>query len=373
MKILIFSWRGPKHPLAGGAEIVTHEHAKAWVKAGHEVTLFTSFYSGAKNSDVIDGVKIIREGHQILSVQFAAFKWYLFQRKEKFDLVIDHFHGLPFFTPLFVKSKILGFIHEVAKEVWQFNSLPRPYSYFPAGLGRIFEPFIFLMYRKIPFMTVSASTKQDLISWGIPKEKISVIHSGVTRLKNRLAHKKEKHKTLIFLGALSKDKGIEDALRVFSLLHKKESDYKLWVAGVAESNYLNKIQNLCQQLKIEKDVTFFGFVSEERKFELLSKAHLLISTSIREGWGLVVIEAATVGTPTVAFDASGLRDSIKNGQTGFLCQERDVSQLADLIDQIYKDQDKLNQISKNAIIWSKKFTWEGSTQQSLKLISSLAG
>src|SRR6266498_3127303 len=110
MNILIFSWRGPKHPNAGGAEISTHEHAKGWVKAGHRVTLFTSYFPNSKKEEVIDGIEVKRYGRQMFGVQWEAFVWYLFKPHEKFDLVIDEFHGIPFFTPLYVKVKKMGFI-----------------------------------------------------------------------------------------------------------------------------------------------------------------------------------------------------------------------------------------------------------------------
>src|SRR3989344_3656213 len=119
MNILILSWRGPGHPSAGGAEQVTLEHAKGWVKAGHDVTLFTSFFKDAKRKDLVEGIKIIRSGRQFFEVQFRAFLWYILAKHHKFDLVIDEFHGIPFFTPLYVRSRKLAFIHEVAKEVWK--------------------------------------------------------------------------------------------------------------------------------------------------------------------------------------------------------------------------------------------------------------
>ena len=88
MNILILSWRGPGHPYEGGAEIVTHEHAKAWIKAGHNVTLFTSSYDKAKPNENIDGVEIIRSGSQLGGVHLSAFVWYLFGKHQKFDLVV---------------------------------------------------------------------------------------------------------------------------------------------------------------------------------------------------------------------------------------------------------------------------------------------
>ncbi len=177
MRILILSWRGPGHPKAGGAEQVTHEHAKAWVEAGYSVSLFTSAYRGCTKNTSIDGVEIIRRGNEILTVQLSAFFWYLFSRHEKFDLVIDHFHGIPFFTPLYIRIIKVAFIHEVAKEVWKLNPWPAPFKYIPYYLGPLFEKLIVkFIYRNISFMTVSDSTRFDLIKIGIDKNDIKVIY-----------------------------------------------------------------------------------------------------------------------------------------------------------------------------------------------------
>src|SRR6185312_6565233 len=119
MNVLILNWRDPKNPKSGGAELVTQEHAKAWVKAGHSVIWFTSCFKGAKNEEMIDGVKVIRRGNA-LSVYLLAPFFYFFS-KNKFDVVIDEIHGIPFFTPLYVKkARKTAFIHEVAGEIWDY-------------------------------------------------------------------------------------------------------------------------------------------------------------------------------------------------------------------------------------------------------------
>lgn len=363
MNILIFSWRGPEHPNAGGAETSTHEHAKGWVRAGHSVTLFTSDYTGARKQEVIDGVSIIRSGSQVLGVQIAALKWYLFSAHPKFDLVVDQFHGIPFFTPLFVRVKKLVFIHEVTKEIWKHNPWPKPWYFIPALLGSSLEPLIFrFLYQNIPFMTVSESTKQDLIFWGISDRYVTVIHNGITVPKLKIPEKENK-KTLIYLGAISKDKGIEDALKVFSLL--RNENLQFWVVGKSDPRYLKFLKEKC-----DSRVKFWGFVSETKKFELLARAHLLINPSIREGWGLVVIEAARMGTPTVAYNVAGLKDSVIDNKTGILCKQS-VKDLSNSLIKIFSDEQRLKSLSQNAIAWSKNFNWQKSVAKSLQLIDKL--
>lgn len=371
MNILILSWRGPGHPNAGGAEIATHEHAKGWVKAGHQVTLFTSSFPKSKKEEIVDGVEIKRAGNQFFGVHLQAIKWYLFTKHPKFDLVVDQFHGIPFFTPIYVRAKKFAFIHEVAKEVWRFNQWPVPFNFLIAGFGNIFEPLIFKLYRKIHFMTVSDSTKNDLTVWGIPKQNITIVHNGI--IVPKVILKKESKNTVVFLGALTKDKGIETAIICVDYLQKKfDKDIQFWIIGRGDQKYLEFLKSKADSLGV-KNIKFCGFVDEGKKFELLAKAHILINPSIREGWSLVVIEAAAMGTPTVGFNVAGLRDSIIDGKTGVLSNEQTAEALANKIVELLKDEIKLKQLSKNAIFWSKNFSWKKSTKFSLKLIEKIAG
>lgn len=372
MNILILSWRGPGHPNAGGAEQSTFEHAKGWVKAGHDVTLFTSGFVGGRSEETIGGIKIKRYGKQIFGVQWEAFKWYLEGNHPKFDVVVDQFHGIPFFTPLYVRAKKLGFIHEVTKEVWQLNPWPFPFNKAASILGNTFEPFIFkYLYSSIPFMTVSESTKKDLISWGIPEKNIEIVYNGINLFKSRVIFSKEKKKTLIFLGSVNKDKGIEDAIKVFSLLNEKDKNWQFWIVGKVGEKYLEQLITEAEKLGVASKIKFFGFVSDKTKYELLAKAHLLINPSIREGWGLVVIEAAYVGTPTVGYNVAGLRDSIKDGETGILCDKNPTS-CSEAILSLISDQKRYQTLVQNCLKWSKNFSWDKSIKKSLVLIERIA-
>lgn len=369
MNILILSWRGPKHPNAGGAEIVTFEHAKAWAKAGDKVTLFTSQHTGLDADETIDGVRIIRRGDAQFGVRLQAFLWYLFSPHGTFDLVVDEFHGIPFFTPIYVRAKKLGFIHEVAKEVWFLN-----FIYPKAILGYIFEPWIFrLIYRNTPFMTVSESTKNDLENWGINKKDIYVIYNGINIPKTSRVYTASRHKeeVVTFLGVLNTDKGIEDAIQAFSYIAAKNSKVKMWIIGKGSKEYIERLKKKLAGLKIAKRVKFWGFVSEKKKYELLAKSHLILNPSIREGWGLVVIEGNAVGTPTVGYRVPGLIDSIQHGETGILVKRGDVLQMANEALRLFNDQKLYKKFSENALRWSKKFRWNLSTKESLRLVHEL--
>jgi|SRR5882724_414499 len=372
MNILILNWRDPKNPNAGGAEIVTHEYAKAWTKAGHQVTLFTAFFQGAKRKETIDEVTIIREGQSVFGVQFAAFRWYVFKKHEKFDIVIDQFHGIPFFTPLYVKEKKLAFIHEVTKNVWKLNPWPRPFNLIPYYIGSIAEPWIFkLFYRNIPFMTVSQSTKNELIEWGIPEKNITIIYNGTTYPIANKYLTKEKTKTVIFLGALSIDKGITDALEVFAAINKQDPHCQFWIVGKSDERHRKIVTDLSNQFGIANKIKMWGYVSEQKKFELLQKAHILLNPSEREGWGLVIIEAASQLTPSVVYDVPGLRDSVKNGMTGIVIKQKDPEETATAIMALINDEKKYKKFQEACQKWAQQFTWKRATKQALTLLSNI--
>ncbi len=364
MNILILNWRDPLHPLAGGAEISLLEHAKYWNKQGANVTWFASSFSGAQKEEVFNEIKIIRRGSHF-TVHIMFFLHWLRYKVDDYDVIIDCFHFLPFFTPLFLKrKKIIAFIHEVAGKVWYLN------LYYPlAWVGYHLEPYFFLFYKQIPFITPSESAKTDLIKLGIPKKNIFVIHNGVNLEKVNISTIKEKVPTILFLNRISKDKGIEDALLAFIEIKKIISEVKLWIVGKEESE--GQLKKLIEKIgiskKINSSIMYFGFVDQKKKFELLKKAWILVHPSKKEGWGLTVIEAASQGTPAVGYDVEGLRDSIKNNKTGLLTKENFID-LAKGLERLIRDKKLYSQMSKEAMEWSRKFNWNISGEKSWKLI-----
>lgn len=370
LNILVFSWRDPKHPLAGGAEQVMHEHMKGWVAAGHSVTLFSSRIKGNPvREETLDGVKIIRRGIQFFGVQFLGFLYYL-KNSQKFDLVVDQFHGIPFFTPFYVRKPILAVVQEVAGKVWLKNDLPRPFNWIIGIIGYLGEPFLFWFYKKVPFMTGSASAKRSLIKVGISAQNITIVPHGVKVVLPKPLPPKEKVKTIMYLGAITLDKGIDQALQTFDILNKM-GKFNFWVAGRAGDKYLDYLEKEVKRLKLTQRFKFFGFVDEDKKFELLARAHLLINPSVLEGWGLVNIEANSVGTPVVAYNSPGLIDSVKNGTSGIIVRENSPVNLAKEIASLLKSEEKYTKLCRGALSWSQKFSWEKSRELSLRLINKL--
>lgn len=363
MNILILNWRDPSHPLAGGAELSLLEHAKHWKKKGADVTWFSSSFNNAAREDKIDGIKIIRYGSHF-TVHLYAFVYYLKKGFRDIDIVIDCFHFVPYFSPLYFKNKkIIAWINEPAKNAW-FKNIIFPFSL----IGYLLEPLFFLPYRKIKFITSATSIKKELVKMGL--KNIEIIEHGIKIISTQNT-KKEKDPTIIYLAQITPDKGIQDGLDAFEIVAQQIKNAKFWIIGKApDKTYLNKIKQYVLDKKLNSSVKFFGFVEERKKFELLSKGWILIHPSIREGWGLNIIEANGAGTPAVGYDVVGLRDSIQNNKTGLLSAPNPQS-MAEKCLRIIKNKRQYNEFSRNARIYSSAFSWNDSGSKSYNLLMRL--
>lgn len=367
MKILILNWRDIKNPESGGAEILTHEMAKRWVAFGHEVIQFSSSFRGGLDQENIDGVQIIRRGKAdarflFQSVHFLAFNYYRKYMKGKVDVVIDEIHGLPFFTPLYVKEKKIVLICEVAGKLWDVN-----FSFPFNLLGKFIENNYFKFYKKTSFLTISESTKKELIEKGVKDTQITILPMGITFPKNFKEFRKEKNLTLIFVGRIAKTKGVEDALYAAAALRVQIPNVRLWVVGRGEREYQDYLRGLARKLRIEDRVRFFGFVTEEKKYELMSKAHLMIAPSLKEGWGLIVTEAGFCKTPSIVYDVAGLRDIIRNGVNGIVVK-KDRKLLSDAIKKLYLDPILYKKIQLGAYNTSFKQDWNKTAEKALGVL-----
>ena len=370
MRILILNWRDIKNPSSGGAEILTHEIAKRLVMLGNHVVQFSSFFPGAHRKEVVDNVEIIREGNADIRTLFASvhFRAFLFYKreKEKFDVVVDEIHGIPFFTPWYVKKKKIVLICEVAGDLWV-----KVFGSFFGLLGRMVEKFyLFLVYKDILFITISDSTKKDLIENGVNKEDIIVLPMGINVPYNIGDIKKEKEKTLIFVGRLTVTKGIEDALSALREIVRNKI-VRLWIVGRGEENYVQKLKRMCRQLHIEDKVTFYGFVPQKKKFTLLARAHLLIHPSLREGFGLTIPEAGYVGTPVIAYNSPGLRDIVKNGKNGILVAENSPESLASAIMQLLSDELLFQKLCQGAKEEAFQYNWDNTASVMLDILKKI--
>ncbi len=356
MNILIYNWRDIKNPEAGGAEVFTHENARRWVKKGHNVTWFTSSFHGCKKEEVVDGVNIIRDGGKY-TVYLKAREYYKKYFKGKFDIIIDEINTVPFFTPEFVNNgeKIAVLVHQLAREFW-FYETKFPINY----AGRyFFEDRWLKKYKDILTITVSDSTKNDLMALGF--NNISVVPEGINFKPLDSIPEKEKKPTLIFVGRLKKAKCPDHAIESFKIIRKKLPNAKLWVAG--DGYFRKELERISGS-----GVEFFGAIPQEKKLLLMSRANAILVPGVREGWGLVVTEANAMGTPAIGYNVHGLRDSIREGKTGMLC-DNNPEAMAQRAFELLQDNALRERLSRNALAWAWEFGWDRSADEFLKAVA----
>ena len=127
------------------------------------------------------------------------------------------------------------------------------------------------------------------------------------------------------------------------------------------------MENACEGVK------FFDAVSNEERRELVKRVWVLVNPSVREGFGLNVIEANALGVPCIAYDVPGLRDSIQHGQTGILIKSGGVEALAEAIILVLKSDDLRRKLSDNALTYSKSFSWDKVAEEFMKVIRGVNG
>jgi glycosyltransferase involved in cell wall biosynthesis len=349
MHYLFLNWRDLKNPRSGGAEVVTEEIIKRLVLRGHTVTLFTSHFANAPKEEVIDGYTVIRRGREMTVHLWAFYHWFRHFRHQHFDIVVDQIHGIPFFTPLYVRNaKVVAFIHEVAREIWLHMYR------FPIGLlGYTLEPLFFKPYKNTPFITVSKATKRDLEAVGIKPEHIHIIPEAVTTIPLPEIPKKDQDPTIVFVGRVAKMKGVGDLISAYRIAKETIPNLKLWIAGGGDT-YKADLMHDCAN---DPDITFHGFVSEKEKISLYTRAHILASASIKEGFGLVVIEAAAHGTPAVVYNVDGFNEAVIDGKTGVLTNPR-PQPLAEAIQKVLTNTTYYQELQKGAYEHSKSFSFD---------------
>lgn len=343
MRVLIFNWKDLKHPAAGGAELFIHEVAKRWVEWGHQVTLFCAAVPDQPERDNENGIRIVRRGSRF-TVYREARKYYKAEGRGNFDVVLDAVNTRPFLAPKFVKDiPVVALIHQLAREIWHYE-FPPPLAW----LGRyVFEPLWLRVYRRVTVLAVSESTRTDLESLGLMR--VTVVPEGLTIPPDLNTPLKEQSPTLIFVGRLARNKRPHDAIAAFDIVRQRFPEAKLWVVG---SGYL------ADELRMAPSdgVTYFGKVTQREKFDLLARAHILLAPSVREGWGLTVTEAGIVGTPAIGYNVPGLRDSIKDWETGVIVPEN-PNDMAQAAVRLLMDPDLATRLADGARRFSHSLDW----------------
>lgn len=354
--IMLFCWRDPRSPLAGGGEAYLFEQAKCWVQQGHRVTWFAQRFKGSAKEEVLDGIRIVRRGG-FPSVFILGALWYTWQSGHAFDFIIDCMNGIPFFTPLFSTKPKVCLVYHIHSHHFQQELQPL-LRYVATAVETKLVPWI---YRGTPFLTISNNTKREMQEIGMSRHPIALVHSGVADALKPGA--KSPVPTIVHLGRLKKYKRVRDLIDAFITVKKSVLDARLVIAGTGDDEAPLKAYAAEHHVP---DVHFLGRIDDATKIRILQEAWVFGMPSSIEGWGIVVIEANACGTPAVAYNVSGLRDCIVHEQTGLLANSPD--EFAAHLTRLLEDANGRAEMSAQALAWSERFSWSASAQETLEII-----
>jgi glycosyltransferase involved in cell wall biosynthesis len=342
--------------------VVLRELMKRQLAEGHHVTLLTALHAGSERREILDGIEVIRVGKNRYIHPFQALWYYLRHLRGRYDMVIETVNTAPYFSLFFRgTAKRFAFYHQLAREVWYFET-KKPLSY----LGYYFiEPVATWLLGRAhaPLITVSDSTKNDLAKFGWRPEHTHLISEGIeiTPLRSLDGVRKFDKPTMLSLGAMRGMKRTIDQIKAFKLAKQDIPDLQLKIAGDSSGAYGRTVLEYIQKCPFRDDIEYLGRVSYDQKIALMQRAHVITVTSVKEGWGLIVTEAASQGTPAVVYDVDGLRDSVQSGRTGLVTKQTPHALAAGIV-QVLENQERYSQLRTRAWQWSKQLTFDQSYQ-----------
>lgn len=360
--ILALNWRCLRHPQAGGSEVNLFEQARRWARQGHSVTIIAADpgrdYAPEGDELIDDGLIVKRMGGRVTVYLHAA--WHVLLNSAKYNVILDVANGIPFFSVLFSRVRVILLVHHVHGEQW-FREFP---SWF-ARLGWFLEHrLVPKVYRHQTVITVSPTTEDAMVEIGYNKNNIQIIYNGIEAPYELKPFEIESHSRIVYLGRIKSYKRLDLLVRAVAKLLPRFPDLHLDIAGDGDDRA--NIETLVHDLKLQDHVILHGFVDDFTKARLLHQATVFASPSMHEGWGISVIEANTYGCPAVAYNVPGLSASIRHQETGMLANNDD--EFCSALETILADRALRMRLSKNALDWASKFSWDASAEQTLQTL-----
>lgn len=347
--VLFLNWRDTRHPQGGGSEVFVEEVARRLAASGRPVTIFCADHGRAPREEVVGGVRFVRRGSWRTVYLWAAV-YHLLGRFGPHEVVVDVQNAVPFFSPLYCGRPVVVLVHHLHEEQWHMIFGPRV-----ARAGWWVESWLApRLYRRARYVAVSESTRGDLVSLGVGADRITVVWNGSPEPDARVSAPKTVTPTVTYLGRLVPHKRVELLLAAAARLRGEFPDLRVRILGRGPWEGMLRAQAL--GLGLGDAVSFEGFVDEATKGRVLAESWALALPSVKEGWGLAVMEAAAAGTPAVAFRVGGLRESIVDGETGLLAEDFDGFVTA--LRRLLLSKDLRARLGAGAEARARRFSWD---------------
>jgi glycosyltransferase involved in cell wall biosynthesis len=350
VRILLVNWQDRENPQAGGAEILLHEVFGRLAAAGHEVTLLCGGWPGCAPRARLDGIDVHRAGTRH-TFAFVARRYYRAHlAASAHDVLVEDVNKVPLYTPGWGARRTVAHVPHLFGAT-AFREVAWPL----AGAVWLAERPLARAYRGVPFEAISESTADDLVARGVPRGRVRVIYPGIAADHYTPdPARRAAHPTFAYLGRLKRYKGVDLVLRAFARVARP--DARLEIAGAGD--YRPALERLAARLALGERVRFLGRISEAEKLDLLRRAWALAFASPKEGWGITNLEAAACGTPVVASDSPGIRESVRPGETGYLVPHGDVGAMADRLSALAAEPALVARLGAAGRSFAAQFTWE---------------
>ena len=361
LRILALNWRCMAHPQAGGAELNLFQQAHRWARDGHQITVFCADPGRAhapRRDEIVDGIRIVRRGQRFTVYLHAAI--FLLRNGRKFDVVLDVANGIPFFSPLFTRTRGVLLMHHVHGRQW-FTEFLRPIATFGWFLERKVVP---LVYRDRPVIAVSPTTRDALLAINFSESQVRIVYNGVSVVDaaDRRAVPRGKH--IVYVGRIKGYKRLERLLGIVVRLRYDFPDVILDIVGDGDAR--PRLEALTRELGVGECVKIHGYVDELTKARILRGALVFATPSMHEGWGLSALEASACGCPAVAYNVPGLRVAIRHGETGLLADDDESFYQA--LAFFLRDEGARTRYAGAAREWAGRFDWEAAAQATLAVM-----
>ena len=364
LDILVVNWLDLENPQSGGAETHLHEVFGEIVRQGHRVTLLCSGFPGAAARAELDGMEVHRVGGRYSFALYARryFKRHLADRP--FDVIVEDLNKVPLFTPRWSDRPVVLLVHHL------FGATAFMEARLPLATATwLLERPIPRVFRGVPVIAVSGSTKDDLTARGLDPANISVVPNGIDLEAFRPDPTVPRYvePTVLYLGRVKRYKRVDLPVRAVAALRDRGVPGRLLIAG--RGDHVEELERLAGRLGLGEDrIQFLGFVDDQEKVELFRRSWAHALTSPKEGWGIANLEAAGCGTATVASDSPGLRDSVVDLRTGFLVPHGDVAALADRMEALLTSPELRDEMGSRAGSFAAGFSWDESARGVLEVL-----
>jgi glycosyltransferase involved in cell wall biosynthesis len=368
--MVLFNWRSVLSTNAGGAEIHLYEIFNR-IAGENQICLVASCDNGQTTSRELRVGKLY-----VVHVTSHEFLYPLFSMKflpkllrEEFDVIVEDVSKVPIFWPLLV-SKLLSIpfviiIHHVHGKTL-FEELP-------SILARVVYVYELAMLKLYAFckpyvVTVSESTKCELKTIGFEEGKIWIIYNATAQSPIATFNVQSSDPLIAYVGRVKRYKRLDHLLKAV----KEVPSAKLIIAGKGDSDVYDRLRTLATELQINARVQLVGEVSEEEKWSILQKAWVYVATSMKEGFGISVLEAQSFGVPVIAYDVPGLNESVKDLRSGILVRDGDIAGLTKAITLLVNDRVLREKLSRGARRYAGIFSWDKSAYQFSLLLNQIA-